>query len=74
MPILRNGYDWSSFRKVLATTNPQLLEEFEDAKHDADATSKFLRESARCPLTSRGDINTYSVFAETTRNIISQAE
>jgi hypothetical protein len=55
----------------LATTNPKLLAEFEDAKHDADATSKFLRESNRCPLTSRGDINTYSVFAETTRNIIS---
>lgn len=55
----------------LATTNPQLLAEFESAKHDADATSKFLRESDRCPLTSRGDINTYSVFAETTRNIIS---
>ncbi len=55
----------------LATTNPQLLAEFEDAKHDADATSKFLRESNRCPLTSRGDINTYSVFAETTRNLIS---
>ncbi|MGK7949961.1 MAG: N-6 DNA methylase [Xenococcaceae cyanobacterium] len=55
----------------LATSNPQLLAEFEDAKHDADATSKFLRESNRCPLTSRGDINTYSVFAETTRNIIS---
>jgi hypothetical protein len=55
----------------LATTNPQLLAEFEDAKHDADATSKFLRESDRCPLTSRGDINTYSVFAETTRNLIS---
>ena len=57
--------------KKLATTNPQLLAEFEDAKHDADATSKFLRESDRCSLTSRGDINTYSVFAETTRNIIS---
>ncbi|MGB5632084.1 MAG: hypothetical protein WBM86_04790, partial [Waterburya sp.] len=55
----------------LAATNPQLLAEFEDAKHDADATSKFLRESNRCPLTSRGDINTYSVFAETTRNLIS---
>ncbi|MGB5714765.1 MAG: DNA methyltransferase, partial [Waterburya sp.] len=55
----------------LATANPELLQDFEDAKHDADATSKFLRESDRCPLTSRGDINTYSVFAETTRNIIS---
>ena len=30
-----------------------------------------MRESDRCTLTSRGDINTYSVFAETTRNIIS---
>lgn len=30
-----------------------------------------MRESDRCPLTSRGDINTYAVFAETTRSIIS---
>ncbi len=55
----------------LATTNPQLLAEFEDAKHDADAQNKFIRESDRFPLTAVGKINTYSVFAETTRNIIS---
>ncbi len=55
----------------LATTNPQLLAEFEDAKHDADAQNKFIRESDRFPLTAVGKINTYSVFAETTRKIIS---
>ncbi|PSF33343.1 restriction endonuclease [Aphanothece hegewaldii CCALA 016] len=57
--------------KQLATSNPQLLQEFADAKHDADAQSKFIRESARFPLTAVGDINTYAVFAETTRKLIS---
>ncbi|MGB3204700.1 MAG: restriction endonuclease, partial [Crinalium sp.] len=42
-----------------------------DAKHDADAQGKFIRESARFPLTAVGDINTYAVFAETNRKLIS---
>ncbi|MCF3609030.1 N-6 DNA methylase [Planktothrix agardhii 1033] len=57
--------------KLLSQTNPRLLQEFEDAKHDADAQSKFIRESGRFPLTAVGDINTYAVFAETTRKLIS---
>jgi hypothetical protein len=57
--------------KLLSQTNPKLLQEFEDAKHDADAQSKFTRESGRFPLTAVGDINTYAVFAETTRKLIS---
>jgi hypothetical protein len=57
--------------KLLSQTNPRLLQEFEDAKHDADAQSKFTRESGRFPLTAVGDINTYAVFAETTRKLIS---
>jgi hypothetical protein len=56
--------------KQLSQTSPQLLQEFEDAKHDAEAQSKFIRESSRFPLTAIGDINTYAVFAETTRKII----
>jgi hypothetical protein len=56
---------------LLSQTNPRLLQEFEDAKHDADAQSKFIRESGRFPLTAVGDINTYAVFAETTRKLIS---
>lgn len=50
--------------KALPTTNPALWEEYQETKHAAEAQSKFLRGSGRFPLTARGDINTYSVFAE----------
>ena len=50
--------------KKLPATNPALWQEYQEAKHAADALSKFLRGSGRFPLTARGDINTYSVFAE----------
>ncbi|MGQ9825675.1 MAG: Eco57I restriction-modification methylase domain-containing protein, partial [Desulfotomaculales bacterium] len=50
--------------KALPDTNPVLWEEYQEAKHAAEAQSKFLRASGRFPLTARGDINTYSVFAE----------
>jgi hypothetical protein len=43
---------------------------FEDTKYSADAQNKFIRESGRFPLTAVGKINTYSVFAETTRSLI----
>jgi hypothetical protein len=57
--------------KELPKQNPALAQSFEDAKHDAEAQSKFIREGGRFPLTAVGDINTYAVFAETTRNLIS---
>ncbi|RCJ24420.1 restriction endonuclease [Nostoc minutum NIES-26] len=57
--------------KELPKKNPELAQAFEDAKHDAEAQGKFIRESKRFPLTAVGDINTYAVFAETTRKLIS---
>ncbi|MQL50850.1 N-6 DNA methylase [Desulfofundulus thermobenzoicus] len=48
----------------LPEENPPLWQEYQGAKHTAEATSKFLRGSGRFPLTARGRINTYSVFAE----------
>lgn len=57
--------------KKLEQKNPGLLQEFEEAKHDAEAQSKFVRTSARFPLTAVGDVNTYAVFAETVRLLIS---
>ncbi|RCJ29510.1 restriction endonuclease [Nostoc punctiforme NIES-2108] len=57
--------------KELPKKNPELAQAWEDAKHDAEAQSKFIRESERFPLTAVGDINTYAVFAETTKNLIS---
>ncbi|MCG6133485.1 MAG: N-6 DNA methylase [Nostoc sp. LLA-1] len=57
--------------KELPTKNPELAQAFDDAKHDAEAQNKFIRESSRFPLTAVGKINTYAVFAETTRKLIS---
>ncbi|MUL36230.1 Eco57I restriction-modification methylase domain-containing protein [Gloeocapsopsis dulcis] len=57
--------------KELPKINLDLAQAFEEAKHDAEAQSKFIRESVRFPLTAVGDINTYAVFAETMRKLIS---
>ncbi len=43
---------------------------FDDARRTAEATSKFIRESGRFPLTAVGDINTFALFAELGRTLI----
>ncbi|MCL4528589.1 MAG: hypothetical protein M1282_04160 [Chloroflexi bacterium] len=55
---------------ALPKKNAALAREFEDAKHDAEATSKFVRESKRFPLTAIGDVNTYALFAEHARTML----
>ncbi|MGW5211175.1 Eco57I restriction-modification methylase domain-containing protein [Streptomyces sp. NPDC004051] len=45
----------------------ELYNEFEAEKRKAECQSQFLRSAGRFPLTGRGDINTYAVFAETDR-------
>src|SRR5579884_3620743 len=55
----------------LSETNPGLASEFADAKHDAEAGSKFVRSSGRFPLTAIGDVNTYALFADLFRRIMS---
>ena len=54
----------------LSAKDSALATAFAQAKHGADAQSKFIRESGRFELTGVGDINTYSVFAETARNLL----
>ena len=46
------------------TRERALHEAFEAAKRLAEASSAFAREGARFPLTGRGDVNTYALFAE----------
>ena len=50
------------------TRERALYEEFETAKRTAEASSVFARvpaeEGGRFPLTGRGDVNTYALFAE----------
>ncbi|MGV9533963.1 Eco57I restriction-modification methylase domain-containing protein [Streptosporangium sandarakinum] len=51
-------------------TDRRLFDEFAAALRAADGWAHLLRESGRYPLTGRGDINTYAVFAETGRTIL----
>lgn len=46
------------------TRERALHEEFQAAKRLAEASSVFAREGGRFPLTGRGDVNTYALFAE----------
>lgn len=54
----------------LAESVPYLLQDFLDDKRKAEGESHFIRNSGRYPLCGRGDVNTYSIFAETSRHII----
>ncbi|HHW62893.1 MAG TPA: SAM-dependent DNA methyltransferase [Rhodocyclaceae bacterium] len=54
----------------LPQENPALWADYRRALHTAESASRFLRSSGAYPLTGRGDINTYSVFAERIRQLI----
>jgi hypothetical protein len=58
--------------KTLPQSNPGLAIAFDEAKHSAEAASKFIRVSNRFPLCGRGDVNTYSIFAELNRTIVNE--
>ena len=51
-----------------AAADPALWAAFQHALRRADGESHLLRDSGRYPLTGRGDINTYAVFAELMRS------
>ncbi len=53
------------------TRERALSDAFETAKRLAEASSVFARESERFPLTGRGDVNTYALFAEHFANLAS---
>jgi hypothetical protein len=48
-----------------------LYKDFLKAKHSAEAASQFIRTSGHYPLTGKGDINTYALFAEIISQIVS---
>ena len=54
-----------------ATRERALFDAFETAKRLAEASSVFAREGGRFPLTGRGDVNTYALFAEHFANLAS---
>jgi hypothetical protein len=55
----------------LTCTDPHLYRSYQQALRQSDATAHLLLKSGRYPLTGQGDVNTYSVFAETMRTVVS---
>lgn len=54
----------------LESQNPDLYATYVTAKDKAERTLEHVRTSGRFPLTGKGDINTYAVFAELARKIV----
>jgi hypothetical protein len=72
-PTIANAANAAARKKLIAAlpdTDPVLYNEFQAELRKAAGWSFILRESGRYPLTGRGDINTYAVFAETARTVI----
>lgn len=59
--------------RALAAEDPVLFAEFEAEKRQAEGTIHLLLRSGHFPLCGRGDVNTYSVFAEQSRHLIDGA-
>lgn len=57
--------------EALATERPELHQEYLAALRQANGERAFLGNSGRYPLAGRGRINTYAVFAETDRSLLS---
>ncbi|MFZ5993346.1 MAG: Eco57I restriction-modification methylase domain-containing protein [Deinococcota bacterium] len=55
---------------ALAKENPALFQAYQEALAEAQAVSGFVRHSGRFPLTARGDVNTYPLFAELARALL----
>lgn len=51
-------------RAAPESADGRLWQDFVFAKRSAEAASEFVRSSGRYPLTGRGDVNTYALFAE----------
>ncbi len=54
-------------RLIRRARGTALHDAYEAALRQAEASSQFIRKSGRFPLTGRGDVNTYAVFAELMR-------
>lgn len=58
--------------KKLEEENPELWQEYLEAKDDADRVLQYLHRSEFYPLMGRGDTNFYAVFAERAEKLIKQ--
>jgi hypothetical protein len=73
----RNKAERTKLISVLETSpsgssQHRLFLEFEVAKREFEAASVFAHHSRRYPLTGKGDVNTYALFAETALQMLSE--
>ncbi|MFH1465605.1 MAG: N-6 DNA methylase [Pseudomonadota bacterium] len=54
----------------LEAEEPELWAEWQAALRQADGEARLVRDSGRFPLCGRGDVNTYSLFAELNRGLL----
>src|ERR1700694_1618206 len=54
----------------LVNEDPAMYTAFMEDQRQATGESHFVLDSSRYPLCGRGDVNTYSIFAENMRTII----
>jgi hypothetical protein len=57
--------------EALKAGDPMLHQQFLDDSRQAEGESHLMRNSGRYPLCAHGDLNTYAIFAELNRNLIS---
>jgi hypothetical protein len=55
---------------TLPERNPELYDRYLEAKEAAQLALDYARSSGRYPLTGKGDVNTYVLFAELARSIV----
>lgn len=59
--------------RQLEDENPRLFFEYQHAAHGYEAANSFARAGGRYPLTARGKVNLYPLFAETMMRLSSRA-
>ena len=73
-PNIASATDAAKRRKLidkLKTTNPELYQKYLDTQSKTDNFLAHIRNCERYPLTGKGDINTYAIFAELAHSIVS---
>jgi hypothetical protein len=73
MPVIAEAPNAAARKKLvtaLADEHPEIYREFLVDRRKAEGESHFIRNGGRYPLTGRGDINTYAVFAESDRSLL----
>ena len=74
-PEIVNAPNASKRKKMIAKmkeSNPELNRKYLTSLRESECQSKFVRDSGKYPLTGKGDINTYLVFAGIFRDIINE--